>query len=369
MARKYIGRTLVAANSDLDAAWTVARGGTGVATVALGALLLGANLGAMTELAPGASGGYVRSDGTTWARATGVAAADLQAGTLTGAFVFATGPSVTAGTTALQAVTATSGTFSDRIFAGAANALGWTGRSLLLSPSDGAVTMRNNADTAYATLQVAGFTATTGTFSGAVSGITTLAGTGAISGFTSIAMNGALSGATTGAFSGAVSVGQLILTDFLPKIVSGGSGLTIRNNADSANNLLINDDGSAVFRAGVSGITTLAGTGAISGFTTLGLSGAITLTGATADLKLATAGSGIYIKEGSNATMGVETIGGGGTNTVNTTKVTANSRIFLTSQGALPFTHASISARTPGTSFAITGSVGDVVAWLIVEPS
>lgn len=55
----------------------VARGGTGVATLAVGNLLLGNGAAAMTALAPGAAGGYVRSTGTAWARASGIAAADL----------------------------------------------------------------------------------------------------------------------------------------------------------------------------------------------------------------------------------------------------------------------------------------------------
>lgn len=56
---------------------SVPRGGTGVASVAAGNLLLGAVAAAMVALAPGASGGYVRSDGSTWARASGVAVGDL----------------------------------------------------------------------------------------------------------------------------------------------------------------------------------------------------------------------------------------------------------------------------------------------------
>lgn len=56
---------------------SVARGGTGVATLATGNLLLGNGAAAMVALAPGAVGGYVRSTGTAWARASGIAAADL----------------------------------------------------------------------------------------------------------------------------------------------------------------------------------------------------------------------------------------------------------------------------------------------------
>lgn len=78
--------------------------------------------------------------------------------------------------------------------------------------------------------------------------------------------------------------------------------------------------------------------------------------------------------EGSNASMGVVTLSGG-TTTVNTTRVTANSRIFLTVQSLGTVTVATpiaVTARTASTSFTITSSdVTDtsVVAWMIVEPS
>ena len=118
MAKKYLGRSDNATNADLDATFTVARGGTGRTSVTTGNLLLGAGTGAMTELAPGAAGGYVRSDGTAWARATGVAAADVQAGTFTGSFTFASGITVSSGTSAFQAVTATTVTASTRVIQG-----------------------------------------------------------------------------------------------------------------------------------------------------------------------------------------------------------------------------------------------------------
>ncbi|HQK38540.1 MAG TPA: hypothetical protein PLO52_00320 [Flavobacterium alvei] len=91
------------------------------------------------------------------------------------------------------------------------------------------------------------------------------------------------------------------------------------------------------------------------------------------DVKLNDAGNGLYIKEGTNATMGVATLVAG-TVTVNTTKVTANSRIFLTvNGGTLTNVGAQyVSARTAGTSFTITSlNVLDTsqTAWMIVEPA
>lgn len=91
------------------------------------------------------------------------------------------------------------------------------------------------------------------------------------------------------------------------------------------------------------------------------------------DLKLETAGKGIYIKEGSNATMGTATLSAGSV-VVSTTKVTANSRIFLEVNGGTLTNVGAVyvSARTAGTSFTITSlNILDTsdVAWVIIEPS
>lgn len=92
----------------------------------------------------------------------------------------------------------------------------------------------------------------------------------------------------------------------------------------------------------------------------------------TGDVVLGTAGLGLKVKEGSNARMGAATLVAG-TVTVNTTAVTANSRIFLTAQttGAGPGA-LRVSARTAGTSFTITSSSAtdtSSVAWMIFEPA
>lgn len=59
----------------------VNRGGTGRSSVTSGNLVVGAGTGAMTLLAPGAAGGYVRSNGSTWVRNSGVPAGDVNPGT------------------------------------------------------------------------------------------------------------------------------------------------------------------------------------------------------------------------------------------------------------------------------------------------
>lgn len=83
-------------------------------------------------------------------------------------------------------------------------------------------------------------------------------------------------------------------------------------------------------------------------------------------------GAGLQVKEGANACMGTLTLNGATPVVVNTTAVTANSRIFLTTNapGGVPAFYW-VSARTAGTSFSVTGTAGDTstVAWMIVEPA
>lgn len=92
------------------------------------------------------------------------------------------------------------------------------------------------------------------------------------------------------------------------------------------------------------------------------------------NLVLYNVGSGISIKEGTNATMGLATLVAG-TVTVNTTKVTANSRIMLTRQNLGTITvpvGLAVSARSSGTSFTIlSGDLSDTstIAWQIIEPA
>lgn len=91
----------------------------------------------------------------------------------------------------------------------------------------------------------------------------------------------------------------------------------------------------------------------------------------------ATDGGGIAlpslsIVEGTNATMGVATLAAG-TVTVNTNKVAANSRIFLSYVGAVGGTQGflRVGSRVAGTSFTINSSSGtdtSQVVWLLVNP-
>lgn len=92
----------------------------------------------------------------------------------------------------------------------------------------------------------------------------------------------------------------------------------------------------------------------------------------TGNISTEAAGSGLKIKEGSNARMGTAVLVGG-TVSVSNTSVTANTRIFLTAQapGGTPGA-VYVSARVASTSFAITSTSGtdtSTVAWLLVEPT
>lgn len=94
------------------------------------------------------------------------------------------------------------------------------------------------------------------------------------------------------------------------------------------------------------------------------------------DIKCGTVGGGLYVKEGTNATAGVATLSGG-TIVVSTTKVTANSRIHLTVNGAgvlanLGTIYEDSSVRSAGVSFTISSSnilSNATVAWVIIEPA
>lgn len=91
-------------------------------------------------------------------------------------------------------------------------------------------------------------------------------------------------------------------------------------------------------------------------------------------ISVSVAGTGLLVKEGSNAKQGTSTLVGG-TVVVANTSVTANSRIFITAQSlgtvAVPSAYG-VSVRTAGTSFTILASAPtdtSVVAWEIFEPA
>jgi len=117
----------------------------------------------------------------------------------------------------------------------------------------------------------------------------------------------------------------------------------------------------------------IANTGAGVNFTTTtggGMTGGF-LNASLGNIDVQSAGSGLRVAEGANAKQGTGTLVGG-TLTVANTSVTANSRIFITSQvdGGTPG-FLRVSARTAGTSFTVTSSSGtdtSTFAYEIYEP-
>lgn len=195
-------------------------------------------------------------------------------------------------------------------------------------------------------------------------------------------------------------------TILFPDAPSGSISVLSSENISSSglSGLLINTSGNILFQGnGGGGITNLGGatngtyimsaTGQKMGFwgttpivqpaNTVAIDTLLTNTGLRAsggvanfdtDIKASVVGKGLYVKEGSNATMGIATLVGG-TVVVATTKVTANSRIFLTAQALGTITVGQglgVSARTAGTSFTILSSSAidtSTVAWIIIEPA
>lgn len=144
----------------------------------------------------------------------------------------------------------------------------------------------------------------------------------------------------------------------------------ISQNRDvSFKSLAVANDGT------INGNLTVVGTAAIGfGAMTAGqTSGGFTVfSGAGNALRCGTTGGGISIKSGANATVGTATLVAG-VATVNTTKVTATSVIFVTVQALGTVTSAkpaTIAAKTAGASFQIVSAdVTDTstVAWWILE--
>lgn len=141
---------------------------------------------------------------------------------------------------------------------------------------------------------------------------------------------------------------------------TGDFAISSRVTGDSTSRMTLRADGQLGWSSGAAATDV-----------TLARGAANRLDATTADLRIATAGRGLQIAEGTNAKMGVSTLVAG-TVTVANTSVTANSRIFLTCQtpGGTPG-FLRVSARTAGTSFTILSSSNtdtSAVGWFMVEP-
>ncbi len=157
----------------------------------------------------------------------------------------------------------------------------------------------------------------------------------------------------------------------IDSVTGGGTNnLALRTNAGQVS---FRDTTDATTTA-TGGLITGGGVGIAKALWVGGLANIAGVLTAAADLKIGTVGKGLYVKEGTNATMGVATLVLG-VATVSTNKVTANSRIFLTPEAlgtiASPVALA-VTARSAGTSFTITSANltdTSTVAWIIVEPA
>jgi hypothetical protein len=158
-------------------------------------------------------------------------------------------------------------------------------------------------------------------------------------------------------------------------VVSAPGGQHVSGELTVDGGLTVGGAAALVDTLTVGGASTMEGDLTVGGYTAAGagqFDGQLTLWSGDAPLRLGTAGGGIAIKEGADATMGVATLVAGAA-TVATGKVTATSRIFLTSQadGGTPG-WLRVSARVAGASFTVTSSSAvdtSQVAWIIVEPA
>jgi len=95
---------------------------------------------------------------------------------------------------------------------------------------------------------------------------------------------------------------------------------------------------------------------------------------ALGDMKIRTVGKGLYVKTGTNATMGTGTLASG-TATINTTKITASSKVFITDAGGGVLANIgslSVGTVTAGTSFVVNSSNAldsSNFNWIIIEPA
>ena len=120
-----------------------------------------------------------------------------------------------------------------------------------------------------------------------------------------ITVNGALTVASGGL---TITAGDLTMGTAISQLVPGATSFSIRNNADSANNLILTNTGAATFRSTVSGITTLTAT-TLSGTLSTSAQPNITSTGTLSSLTLSgTLTAGGTINANTNAITGVTTL-------------------------------------------------------------
>lgn len=101
---------------------------------------------------------HLKANVTDTASAAASLLIDLQVGGTSQFKVSKAGLGTFAGGVTCAALIATSGTFSSTVLVGSANTLGWTSRSGMVSPSDGVITLYNNAGNDFGRVQFGGTT-------------------------------------------------------------------------------------------------------------------------------------------------------------------------------------------------------------------
>ena len=170
----------------------------------------------------------------------------------------------------------------------------------------------------------------------------------------------AVAGTVTAASGRASAVSAVSTNSAAPALLARGAGTILD---------VQKTDGTSMLSVGQDGLGPVTMTALTA--TTIGGTGDLTIT--SGDLIAATAGGGLKVKEGTNACMGTGVLNGATEVVIETTAVTANSRIFYSFQavGGTPLGIIYTFARTPGVSFGVKGAATDTstFAWLIVEPA
>lgn len=143
-------------------------------------------------------------------------------------------------------------TVSGQLAAGAASYIVWTGRTAMRSPADGVMVLTNAAETDFSRLQFGGTT----------------------SSFPALKRSATILECVLADDSGNApfKASQFNITAAASRIVPGATSLSLRNNADNADNLIVTDAGAGTFRAGIT-----ATTGTFSGAVTALTFGGVTI--------------------------------------------------------------------------------------------
>lgn len=261
----YIGQaTITTLGTITTGVWagtviTVDKGGTNLSSYTIGDLLYASGATTIAKLAVGTAAQYLRVN----AGATAPEWHTLVAADITDLSTAATGIT--------QVGTVTTGIWNAGIIAGTYGGTGVNNGSFTITLAGHLVTSGANSITLTSTGATNVTLPTSGTLVNTA--VTSLASLTSVGG--AFAISGAFTGATTGAFSSTLQVDRLDITAAASRIVPGATSLAFRNSANNADNILVNDAGSVVFRGALSGMTTIAMNGALSGVTTIATSSTI----------------------------------------------------------------------------------------------